>query len=131
MPPLAGCPATRPRSEIEMIMCPRPPACRHGQKRGARRWLHESFPRRAHLEIHALVHAEGRPIDLVHGRTGPRRQARHSPLDVLQPDAILLVDRACDRDAIRSLAAQRRAWTNIPPKKNRTGGFSHSLRTHN
>ncbi|TIO64344.1 MAG: transposase [Mesorhizobium sp.] len=52
-------------------------------------------------------------------------------LDALQPDAILLADRAYDSNAIRSLAAQKRAWANIPPKKNRTGSFSHSLRTRN
>lgn len=47
-------------------------------------------------------------------------------LEVLQPDTILLADRAYDSDAIRSLAAQKRAWANIPPKKNRTGSFPFS-----
>lgn len=52
-------------------------------------------------------------------------------LDALQPDAILLADCAYDSDAIRSLAAQKRAWASIPPKKKRTGSFSHSLPTRN
>ncbi len=47
-------------------------------------------------------------------------------LDALQPDAILLADRAYDSDVIRALAAERKAWANIPPKKNRTGSFSFS-----
>jgi hypothetical protein len=47
-------------------------------------------------------------------------------LDALQPDAILLADRAYDSDAIRGLAAEKGAWANIPPKKNRTGSFSFS-----
>jgi hypothetical protein len=47
-------------------------------------------------------------------------------LDALQPDAILLADRAYDSDAIRSLAAQKQAWANIPPKNNRTASFSFS-----
>jgi transposase len=47
-------------------------------------------------------------------------------LEALQPNAILLADRAYDSDAIRTLAAGRGAWANIPPKKNRTGSFSFS-----
>jgi transposase len=47
-------------------------------------------------------------------------------LEALQPDTILLADRAYDSDVIRSLAAHKQAWANIPPKKNRTGRFSFS-----
>lgn len=34
--------------------------------------------------------------------------------------------RAYDSDVIRALAAERKAWANIPPKKNRTGSFPFS-----
>lgn len=47
-------------------------------------------------------------------------------LEALQPNAILLADRAYDNDAIRTLAADKGAWANIPPKKNRTGSFPFS-----
>lgn len=47
-------------------------------------------------------------------------------LEALQPNAILLADRAYDSDAIRTLAADKGAWANIPPKKNRTGSFPFS-----
>jgi transposase len=78
-------------------------------------------------KIHALVDAEGRPIDLVltAGQAHDGKPAIDM-LEVLQPDTILLADRAYDSDAIRSLAAQKQAWANIPPKKNRTGSFSFS-----
>ncbi len=48
--------------------------------------------------------------------------------------AILLADKGYDSDAIRTKAAQRKAWTNIPPKANRKGSFSFSswvYRQHN
>lgn len=47
-------------------------------------------------------------------------------LETLKPNAILLADRAYDSDAIRDLAAERGAWANIPPKKNRTNTFAFS-----
>lgn len=51
-------------------------------------------------------------------------------LDSLQPDTILLADRAYDSNAIRDLAVQRGAWANIPPKKTRTGSFPFSQRVY-
>lgn len=71
-------------------------------------------------KIHALVDAEGRPIDLVltAGQAHDGKPAA-AMLDALQPDAILLADRAYDSDAIRTLAAERKAWANIP--RRRTG----------
>ncbi len=79
-------------------------------------------------KIHALVDAEGRPVDLVltAGQTHDGKPAADM-LDALQPNAILLADRAYDSDAIRALAAERKAWANIPPKKNRTGSFPFSV----
>lgn len=78
-------------------------------------------------KIHALVDAEGRPVDLVltAGQAHDGKPAI-AMLDSLQPDTILLADRAYDSNAIRELAAQRGAWANIPPKKTRTGSFPFS-----
>ena len=71
-------------------------------------------------KIHALVDAEGRPVDLVltAGQAHDSKPAA-AMLGALQPDAILLADRAYDTDAIRALAAEQKAWANIPPKRNR------------
>lgn len=131
MPAPTGCPATRPRSEIEIIMCPRPSARSHGQK-GAADDGCMGRSRRAHHENPCACRCRRPPIDLVHGRTGPRRQARHR--HARRPPARCNParrPRAYDRDSIRSLAAQKRAWAKIPPKKNRTGSFSHCLGTRN
>lgn len=78
-------------------------------------------------KIHALVDAEGRPIDLVltPGQTHDGQPAL-AMLAALQPNTILLADRAYDNDAIRRLAKHKGAWANIPPKRNRTGSFSFS-----
>ena len=75
-------------------------------------------------KIHALVDAEGRPVDLVltAGQAHDSKPAA-AMLGALQPDAILLANRAYDTDAIRALAAEQKAWANIAPKKNRTGSF--------
>jgi transposase len=37
----------------------------------------------------------------------------------LQPQSMLLADRAYDADWIRVLVSQQGAWTNVPPKRNR------------
>lgn len=78
-------------------------------------------------KIHALVDAEGRPIDLkltagqAHdGKTG------ESLLGYLNADGILLADKAYDSSSIRSLAAERGAWANIPARKNRRESFTFS-----
>lgn len=78
-------------------------------------------------KIHALVDAEGRPIDL-HLTAGQADDGKSAAamLDALQPHAILLADRAYDSNAIRALARERNVWANIPPKKHRTGSFSFS-----
>ena len=78
-------------------------------------------------KIHALVDAEGRPVNL--------RLTGGQVADGTQPDAltddlgegdILLADKGYDTDAIRAKAAERRAWANIPPKANRRGSFEVS-----
>lgn len=78
-------------------------------------------------KIHALVDAEGRPVDLVL-TAGQAHDAKPAlaMLDRLRPNAILLADRAYDSDAIRTLAAERNAWANIPPKSNRKAKLSFS-----
>jgi transposase len=68
-----------------------------------------------------LVNADTGGVD--HAHDG---KAALAMLDTLQPDAILLADRAYDSNAIRGLAAEKGAWANIPPKKNRTGSFPFS-----
>jgi transposase len=77
--------------------------------------------------IHALVDAEGRPVRL----TLTPGQAGDAPvaLDLMQDlaeGATLIADRACDANAIRDLAAARRAWANIPPRVIRKDSFSFS-----
>ena len=78
-------------------------------------------------KIHAVIDAEGRPIrlELAAG------QAHDSPiatdlLDDLREGAILLADRAYDTNALRTFAAERKAWANIPPKANRAENFAFS-----
>lgn len=71
-------------------------------------------------KIHAVVDANGLPIRLA---LTPGHQ--HDSLCVAEllsdiPEGgMLLVDRACDSDAIRSLVAASGDWTNIPPRRNR------------
>jgi len=75
-------------------------------------------------KIHALVDAEGRPIklELTAGQVHDS-QVANSMMDDLGEGDIFLADKAYDSDAIRSTAAQRGAWANIPPKRNRKQSF--------
>ena len=75
-------------------------------------------------KIHAVVDADGRPIklNLTAGQTNDCKPALDL-LTVLETDAILLADKAYDTEAIRSLADEKKAWANIPPRKNRNGSF--------
>lgn len=47
-------------------------------------------------------------------------------IDGLSEGDILLADKGYDSNAIRSKAAERKAWANIPPKANRKGTFTFS-----
>ncbi|WP_259779310.1 IS5 family transposase [Aestuariispira ectoiniformans] len=78
-------------------------------------------------KIHALVDAEGRPVKLAltPGQAHDGRSAEGLLKD-LKEGAILLADRAYDSDAIRALADARKAWANIPPKRNRKKTFAFS-----
>jgi transposase len=78
-------------------------------------------------KIHALVDADGLPIRL--GLTGGQAHDNRlcSTLLVSLPrDARLLADRGYDADWIRAFVAERGAWANIPPKRNRKGPICFS-----
>jgi transposase len=86
-------------------------------------------------KIHAVVDGKGLAVQL--GLTSG--EAHDNRLCVrllagLHPQALLLADRGYDADWIRRLVAQRGAWANIPPKRNRKEPicFSpHLYRTRN
>ena len=78
-------------------------------------------------KIHAVVDADGRPIQLAlsPGQAHDCTKAL-TLLDDLGKDTILLANRAYDTDDIRCFADQRGAWANIPPRRNRKGSFTFS-----
>ncbi|TAU52491.1 IS5 family transposase [Rhizobium leguminosarum] len=78
-------------------------------------------------KIHALVDADGRPIglDLTAGQTHDSRMAEPMLKDIGK-GAIILADRAYDTNALRALAKEKRAWANIPAKRNRKETFPFS-----
>lgn len=75
-------------------------------------------------KIHALVDAEGRAVNLrlTDGQIADCTEA-DAPTDELGQGDILLADKGYDTNAIRTKAAERKAWANIPPKINRKGSF--------
>ncbi len=75
-------------------------------------------------KIHAVVDADGRPIrlSLTAGQANDCKPALELLAD-LETGAILLADKAYDTAAIRTLADTKKAWANIPPRKNRKGSF--------
>jgi transposase len=83
-------------------------------------------------KIHALVDAEGRPVNL---RLTGGQIADCTEADALTDDLgegdILLADKGYDSNAIRAKAAERGAWANIPPKANRKGSHSPAGSTGN
>ncbi|WP_373415028.1 transposase [Ensifer aridi] len=76
-------------------------------------------------KIHALVDAEGRPVNL---RLTGGRVADCTEADALTDEFgegdILLADKGYDSNAIRAKAAERKAWANIPPKAHSRAGFT-------
>jgi transposase len=78
-------------------------------------------------KIHALVDAAGRPVDLrlTAGQIADCSQA-DALTDGLGEGDILLADKGYDSDAIRTKAAERKAWAYIPPKANRKATFIFS-----
>jgi transposase len=71
-------------------------------------------------KIHALVDTNGLPVRLAltAGETHDNRLAGKL-LSRLKSGAMLLADRGYDADWIRSLATEKGAWANIPPRSNR------------
>jgi len=78
-------------------------------------------------KIHALVDAEGRPVQLhlSEGQASDCKQAEPL-LEHLPEHSILLADKAYDSDAIRSMAEAAGAFANIPAKANRKRSFPFS-----
>ncbi|ABX61624.1 transposase [Brucella canis] len=78
-------------------------------------------------KIHALVDAEGRPVNLrlTGGQIADCAEADALTNEFGEGD-ILLADKGYDTNAIRAKAAARKAWANIPPKSNRKGSFVFS-----
>lgn len=79
-------------------------------------------------KIHALVDAEGRPIQLKlsEGQAHDGRSAADM-FETIAAGNILLADRAYDSDGLRTAMADRGAWANIRSMPNRvkTFPFSH------
>jgi transposase len=78
-------------------------------------------------KIHALVDAEGRPvqIELTAGQAGDAPTAR-TLLETVATGATVLADKAYDTDGIRAFVAVRGGWANIPPRITRKGTFACS-----
>ena len=78
-------------------------------------------------KVHALVDAEGRPVRLLLtlGQVADCQKAE-ALLKELHEGAILLADKGYDTNDIRQIAAQRKAWANIPVKSNRKQAFAFS-----
>ena len=71
-------------------------------------------------KIHVVVDTNGLPVRLAltAGEAHDNRLARKL-LSRLKSGTMLLADRGYDADWIRTFAANRRAWANIPPRSNR------------
>jgi transposase len=71
-------------------------------------------------KIHAVVDTKGLPVRLAltAGEAHDNRLVL-TLLSSLKSGAMLLADRGYDANWIRTLANQKGAWANIPPKKNR------------
>lgn len=78
-------------------------------------------------KIHALVDAEGLPIQL--SLTEGQAYDGHAAvplLEHLQKGNILLADRAYDSNAIRKIVGEKGAWANIPAMRHRKETFAFS-----
>lgn len=78
-------------------------------------------------KIHAMVDAQGRPINLVlsEGQAYDGHSA-HLMRDSLTPGSILLADRAYDANKLRTAIADKGAFANISPmpQRGRRSAFS-------
>lgn len=71
--------------------------------------------------------AQGRPITLrlTGGQVHDSLEAEALIENIGEGD-ILLADKGYDSNAIRALAAEKKAWANIPPSSDRNGSFAFS-----
>ena len=78
-------------------------------------------------KIHVVVDANGLPVrlGLTCGQAHDNRLCS-TLLQRLPRHARLLADRGYDADWIRAFVAERGAWANIPPKRNRTSSICFS-----
>jgi len=78
-------------------------------------------------KLHAVVDAKGLPVrlGLTCGQAHDNRLCS-TLLSPLQPNTQLLADRGYDADWIRVFVAERGAWANIPPRRNRTSPICFS-----
>ena len=78
-------------------------------------------------KIHAIVDAEGRPINLrlTGGQAADCSQAE-GLIECIKEGGTLLADKAYDTDTIRKTAAERKIWADIPPKSSRKDVFAFS-----
>src|SRR5829696_130900 len=78
-------------------------------------------------KIHALVDTDGLPVRLAltAGEAHDNRLAGKL-LSRLKSGAMLLADRGYDADWIRTLATEKGAWANIPPRSNRNNPICFS-----
>ena len=78
-------------------------------------------------KIHALVDAEGRPVTLrlTGGQVHDSLEAE-ALIETLDEGDILLADKGYDSNAIRAVAAEKKAWANIPPRSSRKDSFAFS-----
>lgn len=78
-------------------------------------------------KIHALVDAEGRPIELrlTGGQVHDACEAE-ALIEAMPEGATLLGDKGYDSNAIREKAAAKNVWANIPNRSNRKQCFGFS-----
>ena len=78
-------------------------------------------------KIHAIVDAEGRPINLclTGGQVADCSQAE-GLMACVKEGGTMLADKAYDTYAIRKTAADLKIWANIPPTSNRSDVFAFS-----
>ena len=71
-------------------------------------------------KIHAIVDAQGRPINLcLTGDQAADCSQAEGLIERIKAGGTLLADKAYDTDAIQKTTAERKIWANIPPKSNR------------
>jgi len=82
-------------------------------------------------KIHAVVDANGLPVRvaLTPGEAHDNRLAERL-LSRLKPGTMLLADRSYDAGWIRALVAEKGAWANIPPRRNRKDPICFSSYLH-